>query len=151
MEAIEKLRKAANGHRGGSPYVRQELREQFGVDEMSDASITNAVADAIESELWGGYVALPVDRDGVPIHLGDEMETVGGQVVRVRHMTIYESGWLLNYSARTPSMMTHRPKTVEDVLRKFVTEFNRDDTELCDEEIIERFAAKLRLSEEERC
>lgn len=39
----------------------------------------------------------------------------------------------------------HEP-TVEDVLREFVSEFNRDDTELCDEEIIERFAAKLRLA-----
>lgn len=35
--------------------------------------------------------------------------------------------------------------TVEDVLQEFVVEFNRDDSELCDEEIIERFAAKLQL------
>ena len=41
----------------------------------------------------------------------------------------------------------HTP-TVEDVLREFVDEFNRDDTELCDGEIIERFAAKLRLAGE---
>ena len=43
-----------------------------------------------------------------------------------------------------------RPKpTVEDVLTEFVTEFNRDDSELCDGEIIERFAKRLRLADKE--
>ena len=41
----------------------------------------------------------------------------------------------------------HHEPTVEDVLREFVTEFNRDDTELCDDEIIERFAKRLQLAE----
>jgi hypothetical protein len=46
---------------------------------------------------------------------------------------------------KNESLFMPKP-TVEDVLQEFVSEFNRDDTELCDEEIIERFAAKLRLA-----
>ena len=39
---------------------------------MADAELSAAPTEAQLSEL--GYVKLPVDADGVPIHVGDEME-----------------------------------------------------------------------------
>lgn len=106
--------------------------------------------------LWGrDYTELPLDADGVPIHVGDVMESkVGGPLFgegsfEVRAMRCDECGWEVydRLGERcAPSLLRHYHKPpVEDVLREFVTEFNRDDTELCDDEIIESFAKRLQL------
>ena len=97
------------------------------------------------------WMRLPKDADGVPIHVGDVMEGtcpsgkhVSGEVLSIGD----DKFWLCNvqFSLRPDYMRHYHAPTVEDVLREFVMEFNRDDSELCDEEIIERFAAKLRLT-----
>ena len=102
------------------------------------------------------YVKLPKDADGEYIHAGDVMDGYG-KTIEVVELRYGRSGWVLisrdgNGYADTFAFTHHHEPTVEDVLREFVTEFNRDDSELCDGEIIERFAAKLRLAgdEEER-
>ena len=100
------------------------------------------------------------DADGEPIHIGDVMEwvpyddtyrpvirTVSGVGDDVFFAWSDEKCNYAQYDAQ--AYRHHKQPTVEDVLREFVDEFNRDDTELCDEEIIERFAAKLRLAESE--
>lgn len=95
------------------------------------------------------YVMLPKDADGVPIHVGDWITgrwNAKAKVVAVTSDDVYwwepdGCHWCHAFEVRH----YHAP-TVEDVLREFVAEFNRDDSELCDEEIIERFAAKLRLA-----
>ena len=97
-----------------------------------------------------GWVRLPLDADGVPIHIGDviayEDNTKPKEVVAL----VPPSVVMVEDGPHYADMCRHyREPTVEDVLREFVTEFNRDDTELCDEEIIEQFAAKLRLAESE--
>jgi hypothetical protein len=107
-----------------------------------------------------GWIRLPKDANGEPIRFKDKVTVpwsekvyeVGGfsyqENVHLGTMTIWinvhEDG---EYKALCASVSCrhYKPPTVEDVLREFATEFNRDDTELCDEEIIERFAAKLQL------
>lgn len=99
------------------------------------------------------YVKLPKDADGEYILPGDVMDGYG-KTIEVVELRYGRSGWVLisrdgNGYADTFAFTHHHALTVEDVLREFVTEFNRDDSELCDGEIIERFAAKLRLKESE--
>lgn len=96
---------------------------------------------------------LPKDSDGAPVRIGDVMEwldTTTAEVVGVGDGTFFyvEVGENVVEWARTCDKIHHQPESVEDTLREFVNEFNRDDTELCDEEIIEYFAAKLRLADD---
>ena len=145
----------------------------FGVDNCkSHSELFYAMADAIDAEYQKAIrelnelvgemdelneisALLPVDADGEVIHLGDRLEN-NERVVRI---VLTDGSWEPSvYVEKAPCLLEeyfcnevshyHKP-SVEDMLREFVSEFNRDDTELCDEEIIERFAAKLRLAEDE--
>ena len=137
------------------PITRRQLLDAIAdrIDIEHEKAIRelNNLADAIGD----GCVMLPKDADGVPIHIGDELEGYGypkgGAYCKaiVNDVTIlagpigsFYKSWLMWDATE---VCHHHEPTVEDVLREFVTEFNRDDTELCDEEIIERFAAKLQL------
>lgn len=98
------------------------------------------------------YMALPLDADGEAIHIGDMMHgtCLSGKYVCGEVSAIGDNKfWLCNVQfSLCPSFMHHYHKpTAADVLREFVTEFNRDDSELCDDEIIERFAKRLQLAE----
>ena len=114
---------------------------------------TEQAAQAREDlTLWGvDYTALPVDADGVAIHVGDVMDWEYGGTFDVEGFGIEglfyldDARQLMWTNARTKHH--HHEPTVGDVPREFVTEFNRDDTELCDGEIIERYAKRLRLAE----
>lgn len=72
-----------------------------------------------------GWVKLPVDADGIPIHIGDRMEN--GE--RVERIMLTDGSWEPSvYLAKTPHVLNqyfcseishyHEP-TVEDVLREF--------------------------------
>lgn len=96
-----------------------------------------------------GWVRGPLDADGVMWHEGDMSDSVWGEIELI--MRDIDGHWyIMGHDTSAPwvradSKRHYHEPTVEDVLREFVTEFNRDDTELCDEEIIERFSAKLQL------
>ena len=99
---------------------------------------------------YGWYRALCAD--GEPMLLGDMMEWRDGTFT-VHELKFTDGGCTTwdrgrGHTVHVSECRHHHEPTVEDVLREFVAEFNRDDSELCDEEIIERFAAKLRLAKE---
>ena len=140
--------------------ITDELRA-WAKEHLSRNSIL-AIADRIDAEherqlevLYrdmsdAEYVKLPKDADGEYIHVGDLMayedNTKPMEVVALVPPAVF----LTEEGPRYADMCRHyHATTVEDVLREFVTEFNRDDSELCDGEIIERFAAKLQLKEDE--
>lgn len=155
--------------------ITDELRA-WSKEHLSRSSIL-AIADRIDAEherelretgedivrdVRHEWVRLPLDADGVPIRVGDhveetDMSIIGrarGEVIRTvfgKHGTDVRIDTGLSYADRNPWSLRHisKPPTIEDVLREFVSEFNRDDTELCDEEIIEQFAKKLRLAGDE--
>ncbi len=98
---------------------------------------------------------LPLDVDGRQICIGDTMAMCDDPTLVARVEGVGDGCFFAwnedagRYQMLDASLSAHwRRPTVEDVLREFVSEFNRDDTELCDEEIIERFAAKLRLADD---
>lgn len=104
-----------------------------------------AVAERADVTLFGvDYTPLPVDADGVPIHVGDVMNK--GEVTCVRDCG---KGWevvldnLYTYDA--PSLR-HHATTVEDVLREFADDWLGGG---CDDDgIVAEYAAKLQLKED---
>lgn len=109
--------------------------------------------DAIQHEVDRWFMRVPADADGVPVHVGVMVTDLDGIPLMVEAVG-EECVFLCNEDAVTTEFALarechryHEP-TVEDVLREFACEFNRDDSELCDDEIIEAFAKRLRLADE---
>lgn len=69
------------------------------------------------------YQPLPVDADGVPIHIGDELTNGKDIPAKVRSMMLIEEGWMVSSQPRpgltvAPEILRHHhASTVEDVLR----------------------------------
>ena len=139
---------------------KAEEEWQRGYDE-GFASADDWYAEHADAMAEHGWVKLPVDADGEVIHIGDVVENLREDLEPRLHHTFtvygiqyraYEQECSLTQDGyptilyRASEVRRHHPPTVEDVLREFVTEFNRDDSELCDGEIIERFAKRLRLA-----
>lgn len=147
--------------------ITDELRERA---KKWNSSILRDIADRIDAEhekairelnnladaVADSCVQLPKDTGGEYIHEHDKVDWrdhagtwhENATVVAVCNDGCYVMDGTVFHVHKSDIRHHHEP-TVEDVLREFVTEFNRDDTELCDEEIIERFAAKLQLKETE--
>jgi hypothetical protein len=96
---------------------------------------------------------LPLDADGAPVRIGDVMEWVDGdtfEVVGIGDGVLYYldgDGALANWTL-AESKIHHAP-TVEDVLEELLREYDRDDSELTNGEIIEMFAKRLTLADGE--
>lgn len=110
LESIGNLRNIAYGY---APNIRRQV---------------NMACDEIEQEIAEHYIELPVDADGVPIHVGDVIQFVneqGGTGAKVevcaisKHYAYYGEGKHF-YKA---SMCRHvNPRTLEDVLKELANE-----------------------------
>ena len=115
--------------------------------------LERAVTDREDVTLWGvDYTALPIDADGVPIHIGDRVENNE----RVARIVLTDGSWEPSvYIEKLPNVLHehfcneishyHEP-TVEDVLREFAFQIGQSAT---DDDIVAEYAAKLRLAEGE--
>ncbi len=137
---------------------RDELREEL---ESADETI-----DRLEHELSmnadtithlkrrvGNSVGLPVDADGESICVGDKVMHKSFvnpvEVVGVgKDSFFYRNGIGFNWFHHAHEVRHHHAPTVADVLEEFIAEYKRDDSELCDEEIIEMFAKRLQVKED---
>ena len=108
-----------------------------------------------------GWVKLPLDADGVPIHVGDVMEwcdpdgevTVTCEVDAVGVECFFAwDGANGRYAQKCANdYRHHRPPTVEDILKEFASDIadvlGGDDFRLEDnDELFAEYAAKLRLA-----
>lgn len=102
-----------------------------------------------------GYVALPKDAEGEPIHIGDVMETPDGETFEVSgifygaHEVMVDS---VRFDYDPDEIIHHHAPTVEDVLREFaekVTDSQIPGVHPTHEEAIAEYAAKLRLAGED--
>ena len=145
----------------------QETSYKDGYDE-GFASADDYFTDKRETLEEHGWVKLPVDADGVPIHVGDVVTMqllFGGEskplVVDRMELSHGRDGDLWCVALDTdkecwnqPSLMRHyTPPTVEDVLREFASDIadvlGGDDFRLEDnDELFAEYAAKLRLAGE---
>ena len=113
-----------------------------------------------------GWVKLPVDADGVPIHAGDVMEHRRRCVkspATVDHMELWEDGghyfWTIKLDTDDEShgfsgceLRHYHAPTVEDVLRELLSKY--DELRLCPSafdpfELMAEYAKKLRLAGDE--
>ena len=133
MESIDKL------HR----YIR-------GFVNVSDEANLLGIADEIEHEVSERYMLLPVDAEGVPIHLWDEIQFEnehGGTGCKVEvcavsdHYAYYGEGKHF-YKA---SMCRHvKPRTIEDVLRECCNEWNKHCGDEWESGVYAKYADELR-------
>lgn len=140
IKALEKLRKLTICDKG----------EEYTV--YLDAG---NIADEIESEIAKRFMELPVDADGVPIHVGDRLhEHEDGHEFTVDGLKIWGNDlewWAYQESGiQAPaSRCTHvKKRTLEDTLREMLDrngdgiglrEFNRDF-----DAFVEHYAAEIR-------
>lgn len=103
------------------------------------------------------YVKLPVDADGVPIHVGDVMEWPTGEtfeVVGIGDGTLFYIEDDGDYADWTGAITKrhHHALTVEDVLRQVIASANNGTHvhgALDTEQIVAEYASKLRLASDE--
>lgn len=156
MSITDELRKYAREYK---LTLNSSLEIADRIDAEHESACREAYSKGMKS-IWlpdpTEYIRLPVDADGEYIHIGDKVTIYGRCVYEVDGIHFYKNNVSLSYKGESGcgcdsanNFRHYHAPTVEDVLREFVTEFNRDDSELCDGEIIEQFAAKLQLREDE--
>lgn len=106
LESLERLRKYELFDRG---------------IELSAYMPSDKLADEIQAEVDERYMLLPVDADGVPIHVGDEVvcsygvdEVEGVHPERI--FLLHENEWLC---VQAQYKKHHKPRTLEEVLGEF--------------------------------
>lgn len=104
------------------------------IDNLREYVLTAASVNATTRAVLAGYldgierevedmVPLPVDEDGVSIHVGDVLDGYG-KTIEVVELRTGRSGWVLisrdgNGYADCAAFTHHHAPTVEDVLREF--------------------------------
>lgn len=140
IKALEELRHHAHVLKGGST----DYNELF------------EIADEIEAEIAERFMELPVDADGVPIRVGDELECHangydGTFTVFAINNSVAVGNHDIEWIRRNPdkwfhvaSFCTHvKPRTLEDVLADYASKQHGITTEEHDE-LIAKYAAEIR-------
>lgn len=146
------------------PIMDKELHEDFtAITKRIDAEHERAMAAAAliagapmtdEHMAEHGWVRLPKDANGEPIHVGDTVEWLDEPhhpitVVGVGKNTLFyidddaNAQWTMAITKR------HHAKTVEDVLRDMLDAWGELPSNATNEAIIAEYATKLRLAESE--
>ena len=123
------------------------------VAEVRDREYRNGMEDGEMAAERDGWVRLPVDADGVPIHVGDVMEWDNGTFT-VHELKVTEDGWTTwdeqhGYTVHADECRHNHAPTVEDVLREFFVYAERGKehrSEDVDDAVLAQYAAKLRLA-----
>ena len=155
MSITDELRKWAHGFNG--PWRRNE-EMLLAIADRIDAEHEKAEQDLIDAnnqmeQLCECSIRLPVDADGVPIHVGDKVtEHEDGHTFKVDGFMDWDGEWwvFMRDGIQAPaSRCTHyHEPTVEDVLRAMLDAL---DVDVCadPDATIAEYAKRLRLVEED--
>ena len=161
MSITDELRSWVARRLAGWKMLREEHDELTAIADRIDAEHERRMVERadryseLRNKMNNCYIELPKDADGVPIHVGDEVEEIdcdGGH--RVVELRMCESGWWVtaNGICRRPHKYRHyHAPTVEDVLREFANEVYADaDNEIRDRDFLcAKYAKRLTLAEGE--
>lgn len=122
--------------------LKGQLLDFDKMDEQQDAMAAN------------GWVKLPKDADGEPIHVGDKVVEVDEPAVprTVTRINLAGDGWLVcinGIGRRSDKYRHHHAPTVEGVLDEMLQRFSEDGYEGGMSDLIAEYAAKLRLAGDE--
>lgn len=143
MESIDKLREWS--HHYDNAWVRKDgsivltTKNMHGVyyGENYGEAIRSMIS-AVEDEIAERYRELPVDADGVPIHIGDRMRLDNGHEGEVWLIGAFDI-MMSDHVCFDWEMSHHvKPRTVEDVLRDFL------DEKVYTSKTYERYADEIR-------
>ena len=150
-EMVLTLRRQLNG-----------IADRIDAEHEADVSTACRLAAGLDNDALSkrGYIALPVDADGVPIRPGDALtifET--GEHIRAYDIELYDDGrWLVcdeetMDSIHPDRLRHHHAPTVEDVLREFADRYLDYEgmpsagRRGVGEALMDEYAARLRLAE----
>ena len=158
MSITDELRKEARGF-GRYVYTAPQADCLTAIADRIDAEHEKAEQDLIDAnnqmeQLCECSIRLPVDADGVPIHVGDVL-TDGEYTFRVDELAAFGDG---SWSIRNEDgnawaacdVTHHHAPTVEDVLREMLEQavgYSDAHTTVALNAIAE-YAAKLRLADD---
>ena len=154
MESIEKLRDLAADINGNEIIDHMQLYPSCVFDDSwLDAwhRAFDEELEALKREIAEKYMPLPVDADGVPIHVGDEVvyDHKGlrlGKSETVKWIAIGESETHItteHNSYSSPDVLRHvKPRTLRDVLFDFMRDC--ETSELGNSELVEKYEVELR-------
>lgn len=139
IKSIEKLRE-----------LRDEAASKMVDNPRWVCARAEKIADEIEAEIAEKYMLLPVDADGVPIHVGDSIEYPNGRRDIVRFITVNDNAPTFNESGWIASKCRHvKQRTVEDVLEELLDEpdweQSPDSYGDIKRRIIAKYAAELQM------
>ena len=131
MESIEKLREYISRW---APMTQTEMTKY---------------ADEIEREVSERYMLLPVDADGVPIHMDDMLKSENASKPFIVESMTFADSWTVwdreNGATRWPSECHHvKPRTIEDVLRDCCNEWNEHCGSEWEQGVYAKYADELR-------
>ena len=155
MRSTDELREYALGWDEGNRVRRDLTAIADRIDAAHEREVTMVRGEAVTElghKVVSEYVKLPVDADGVPIHVGDVL-TDGEYTFRVDELAAFGDGsWSIRNedgNAWAACDVTHRhAPTVEDVLQKLLEQavgYSDAHTTVALNAIAE-YAAKLRLA-----
>lgn len=137
IKALDKLRKYAEVHWEPWDASRERLNESL---------------DKIEQEIAERYIELPVDVDGVPIHIGDTLEGApgskwDGERFEVGGIELTAYGWEVCDVETCDSIAAGQtrhvnPRTIEDAIADALRDYAI--TDMSREEIAAKYAEEIR-------
>lgn len=162
MKSIDRLRRYVDCHdkiTGLTATCINHLIDSIDkeVDDMWHALTIDAKPMTDENMAEDGWVRLPLDADGVPIHVGERVQLIGNDPSTVSHMSLAGDGWRvyvkydgdLGTGSGEPSRIRHHhAPTVESVLAEMLDAWGELPSNVTNEAIIAKYAAKLQLKED---
>lgn len=126
-----------------------KLREQLGISVTK--TLIAQICDEIDHELESEYVKLPVDADGVTLHIGDDVTLYGPYDYKVRGISFYDDRVCVSYRSEhgcgsdLASRFHHyRKPTVGDLLYSYGQSCVRASNECATDADRETMLANLR-------
>lgn len=127
--------------------IESEASELVEESEAFAKRVQKAVESHEDVTLFGvDYMPLPVDADGVAIHVGDVVEYVDGTLPKEVYAIVSPTMVMVDAGPRfADSCRHHRAPTVEDLLRELVYKWGESTDP---DAYISEYAAKLQLADD---
>ena len=140
MESIETLRSCGvRSNQIGMRFVDENELQRI-ADEI-EAEWQDSY-DAMCLEIERGYMKLPVDADGVPIHIGDKIRWADKGPFEVCGVN-EDYAWFYGSDKAASANVCHhaKPRTLEDVLDDYAKDVYKHGRDVND---VEKYAAEIR-------